>query len=65
MCGQIKSMKNNEMFMNSFSALTNAASQQMGNFNFETMGNQMDFFNNKMDELMINNKMMGEMMNTQ
>lgn len=59
MCGQIKSMKNNEMFINSFSALTNAATQQMGNFNFESMSNQMDLFNKKMDEMMINNKMVG------
>jgi hypothetical protein len=65
MCGQIKSMKNNEMFINSFNTLANAASQQMGNFNFENMSTQMDLFNQKMDEMMINNKMVGEIMNTQ
>jgi len=59
MCGHIKSMKNNEKFINSFSTLTNTASQQMGNFNFENMSNQMDLFNHKMDEMMINNKMIG------
>lgn len=58
-------MKNNEMFINSFSALANTATQQMGNFNFETMSGQMDLFNQKMDEMMINNKMVGEIMNTQ
>ena len=58
-------MKNNEMFINSFNTLANAASQQMGNFNFENMSTQMDLFNQKMDEMMINNKMVGEIMNTQ
>lgn len=58
MVGQIKSMKNNEKFMNSFSALTQAASQGMNNFDATTMSNQMEIFNNRMDELMINNKMM-------
>lgn len=37
------------MFINSFSTLANAATQQMGNFNFENMSNQMDLFNKKMD----------------
>ena len=59
MCGQIKSMKNNEMLVNNFTSLTHVASQSMGNFNFENMSNQMEVFNNKMDEMMINNKMMG------
>jgi hypothetical protein len=49
MCGQIKSMKNNEAFINSFGALTDVATTQMGSFNFETMANQMDLFNKKMD----------------
>ena len=62
MCGQVKSMKNNEKMVNNFTTLTSLASQQMGNFNFETMSNQMEVFNNKMDEMMINNKMMTEIM---
>jgi hypothetical protein len=62
MCGQVKSMKNNEQLINNFTSLTNVASQSMGNFNFETMSNQMEMFNNKMDEMMINNKMMTEIM---
>ncbi len=36
----------------------------MGNFDAATMSNQMQMFNNKMDELMINNKMIGEIMDT-
>ena len=55
-------MKNNEQLINNFTSLTNVASQSMGNFNFETMSNQMEMFNNKMDEMMINNKMMTEIM---
>lgn len=64
MCGQVKSMKNNETFINAFSNLTQAASQQMGNFDATTMANQMQMFNNKMDEMMINGKMITEIMNT-
>lgn len=64
MCGQVKSMRSNEQMVNSFSNLTQVASQQMGNFNFEKMATQLDVFNNKMDEMMINNKMMGEIMNS-
>ena len=58
MCGQIKSQRNNEALINNFTQLTNVATHNMGNFNFETMSNQMEMFNNKMDEMMINNKMM-------
>ena len=48
--------------VNNFTQLTNVASQSMGNFNFETMSNQMEMFNNKMDEMMINNGVMNEIM---
>jgi hypothetical protein len=41
MSGQIKSMKNNEKFINSFSTLAQLANQQMGNFDAATMANQM------------------------
>lgn len=57
-------MKNNEIFMNAFSNLTQAASSQMNTFDAATMANQMEVFNNKMDEMMINNKMTAEIMNT-
>lgn len=36
----------------------------MGNFDAATMANQMQMFNNKMDEMMINGKMITEIMNT-
>lgn len=57
-------MKNNELFVNSFSRLAQAATQQMGNFDATTMANQMELFNTKMDEMMINGKMITEIMNT-
>ena len=57
-------MKSNEQFVNSFTNLTNAVNMQMGNFDFEKMSGQMEVFNTKMDEMMINGKMMNEMMNT-
>jgi hypothetical protein len=41
MCGQVKSMKNNEQFINAFSGLTQAANLQMGNFDATTMATQM------------------------
>ena len=63
MCGQVKSMKNNEQMINGFTNLTNLASNSMGTFNFEKMSTQMEAFNTKMDDMMINNKMMGEIMN--
>lgn len=55
-------MRSNEQLVNSFTSLTNVASQQMGNFNFESMSNGLEQFNTKMDEMMINNKMMTEVM---
>ena len=62
MCGQIKSMRNNEQFVNSFTNLAQSANMQMNNFDATSMATQMDMFNNKMDEMMINNKMIGEIM---
>ena len=57
-------MKNNETFVNAFSTLTQAATQQMGNFDATKMAMQMEQFNTKMDEMMINSKMITEIMNT-
>ena len=57
-------MKNNETFVNAFSTLTQAATQQMGNFDATKMAMQMEEFNTKMDEMMINGKMITEIMNT-
>lgn len=57
-------MKNNEQFMNSFSNLTYLANQQMNNFDFTKMAEQMDAFNTKMDEMMVNGKMINEIMDS-
>lgn len=43
--------------MNTFGMMSNAVSQQMNNFDAAKMMEQMDNFNTKMDEVMINNKM--------
>ena len=62
--GQMKTMRNNEQFAHSFSNLAQMAGQQMGNFDAVKMSEQMDMFNTKMDEVMINNKMITEVMST-
>ena len=62
MCGQIKSQQANQAMINNFSTLAQVAGQQMNNMNFENMSNQLEMFNNKMDEMMINNNMMTEIM---
>ena len=62
--GQMKTMRNNEQFAQSFSNLAQMAGQQMGNFDAVKMSEQMDMFNTKMDEVMINNKMITEVMST-
>ena len=52
------------MFTQSFSNLAQVASEQMGNFDAVKMSEQMDAFNTKMDEVMLNNKMINEVMST-
>ena len=63
MCDQIKSMKNNEKMVQTFSNMTQLVSQQMGQMDTVKMAENMGMFNEKMDEIMINNKMMTEVMN--
>ncbi len=62
MCDQVKSMQNNEKMVNTFTSMTNVVSQQMNNLDMAKMGEQMQLFNDKMDEVLINNKMVTEMM---
>ena len=64
MCDQVKTMKNNEQMVNTFGNMTNMVSQQMAQMDNAKMFEQMQLFNDKMDEAMINNKMMGEIMNS-
>lgn len=58
MCDQVKSMQNNEKMVNTFNNMTNLVSQQMGQIDTAKMADQLQMFNDKMDEVLINNKMM-------
>lgn len=62
MCDRIKSMKNNEQLVGTFNNMSNAITQQMGQMDAVKMADSMGMLNEKMDEVMINNKMMGEIM---
>lgn len=62
MCDQVKSMQNNEKMVATFSQMTNLVSQQMGQMDTVGMAQNMQLFNEKMDEVLINNKMMNEIM---
>ena len=64
MCDQIKSMKNNEKMVATFTNMTQMVNQQMSQIDSTKMAEQMQMFNEKMDEAMINDKMMQEMMNS-
>jgi predicted esterase YcpF (UPF0227 family) len=55
-------MQNNEKMVNTFTSMTNVVSQQMNNLDMAKMGEQMQLFNDKMDEVLINNKMVTELM---
>ncbi len=50
--------------MKNFSNLTQAVNQQMNNFDATKMAESMQVFNNKMDEMMINGKMINEIMSS-
>lgn len=58
MCDRIKSQRNNEQMINTFGNLTQVVGQQMAQMDNAKMFDQMNLFNNQMDEIMINNKMM-------
>jgi hypothetical protein len=62
MCDQIKTMKNNEKTVNTFNYMTNIVSQQMNQIDTVKMAENMQLFNDKMDEILINNKMTNELM---
>ena len=63
MCDQIKSMQNNEKIAQTFTQMTGLVSQQMNQMDTVKMYENMQTFNEKMDEIMINNKMTTEIMN--
>ena len=51
-------MQNNEKMINTFNYMTGMVSQQMGQMDTAKMAENMQLFNDKMDEVLINNKMM-------
>ena len=63
MCDQVKSMKSNEKTIATFTNMTQMVSQQMSQIDTAKMMDQMQMFNEKMDEALINDKMMQEVMN--
>ena len=62
MCDRVKSQRNNQQMINTFGNMTQVVSQQMQQMDNVKMYEQMNMFNEKMDEMMINNKMMTEVM---
>ncbi len=64
MCDRIKSMKNSENIVAMFGKMTQAINQQMNSVDAVQMAQSMETLNQQMDNMMINNKMMGEIMQT-
>ena len=64
MCDQVKSMKNNEKMVATFTNMAQLVNQQMSQVDSTKMAEQMQMFNEKMDEAVINDKMMQELMNS-
>ena len=49
MCDQVKSMKNNEKMVSTFTNMTNLVNQQMSQIDTASMMQKMQLFNEKMD----------------
>lgn len=62
MCDRIKSMKSNENIVAMFGKMSHVINQQMNSVDAVSMAQSMDTLNQQMDNMMINNKMMGELM---
>lgn len=62
--GNMKTMQNNEAIMGSFNKMTNMLQYSNTNPNFESMSNNLQNFEKTMDEMLINGKMMEELMNS-
>jgi charged multivesicular body protein 1 len=60
----MKSMQNNQAIMGSFDKMTQMLNYS-NNPNFEMMSNNLQNFDKTMDEMLINGKMMDELMNNQ
>lgn len=63
-CGNMKTMQNNEAIMGSFNKMTQMLNYSNTNPNFESMSNNLQNFEKTMDEMLINGKMMEELMNS-
>ena len=59
MCDRIKSMKNTENMVATFGKMTNIINQQLNSVDAVQMAQSMETLNQQMDNMMINNKMMG------
>lgn len=62
-CGNMKTLQNNEAIMGSFNQMTNMLGYA-NNPNFEVMSNNLQNFEKTMDDMLINGKMMEELMNS-
>ena len=60
-CGNMKTLQNNEAIMGSFNKMTDMLGYA-NNPNFEVMSNNLQNIEKTMDDMMINGKMMEEMM---
>jgi hypothetical protein len=59
MCDRIKSMKNSENMVAMFGKMTNVINQQINSVDAVQMAQSMETLNQQMDNMIINNKMMG------
>ncbi len=59
MCDRIKSMKNSENMVGILGKMTNIINQQINSVDAVQMAQSMETLNQQMDNMMINNKMMG------
>ncbi len=62
MCDRLKSMKSNEDIVSLFGKMSQSINQQMNSLDAVQMATSMQTLNDQMDNMMINNKMMGEIM---
>ncbi len=62
MCDRLKSMKSNEEIVSLFGKMSQSINQQMNSLDAVQMATSMQTLNEQMDNMMINNKMVGEIM---
>ena len=64
-CSNMKTMQNNQAIMGSFEQMGQMMSYASNTPNFESMSNNLQNFEKTMDEMLINGKMMEQLMNSQ